>query len=218
MTFDHSHHVDLQLNSAVEQLIGTGGKAGVLPIVQAGEPVLRQHSVAYKGQLSKKTLSRLIRSMHTTMLEAPGVGLAAPQIGIGLALAVVEDHLRGDEEDPREIAEFPFHVIINPSYEPIGVETRSFFEGCLSFDGYQAVRQRWLDVTASWQDERGDRHQQHLHGWPARIFQHETDHLSGELYIDRAEIRSLSTTENLEDFWSQDPVPVEAAKVLGFAL
>ena len=71
MTFDHSHHVDLQLNSAVEQLIGTGGKAGILPIVQAGEPVLRQHSVAYKGQLSKKTLSRLIRSMHTTMLEAP---------------------------------------------------------------------------------------------------------------------------------------------------
>ena len=53
---------------------------------------------------------------------------------------------------------------------------------------------------------------------PARIFQHETDHLSGELYIDRAEIRSLTTNENLEDYWCEDPVPTEAAEELGFAL
>ena len=104
-----------------------------------------------------------------------------------------------DDDDPREAAEFPFHVIINPSYEPIGTETRSFYEGCLSFDGYQAVRKRWLDITARWQDEDGKQHEEHLHGWPARIFQHETDHLSGELYIDKAEIRSLATNENLED-------------------
>ena len=115
-------------------------------------------------------------------------------------------------------AEFPFHVIINPSYEPIGTETRSFYEGCLSFDGYQAVRKRWLDITARWQDEDGNKHEEHLHGWPARIFQHETDHLSGELYIDQAEIRSLTTNENLEDFWCEDPVPTEAAAELGFEL
>ena len=138
--------------------------------------------------------------MRVTMIEAPGVGLAATQIGLGLALAVVEDHVRDDDDDdPREAAEFPFHVIINPSYEPIGTETRSFYEGCLSFDGYQAVRKRWLDITARWQDEDGKQHEEHLHGWPARIFQHETDHLSGELYIDKAEIRSLATNENLED-------------------
>lgn len=123
-----------------------------------------------------------------------------------------------DDDDPREAAEFPFHVIINPSYEPIGTETRSFYEGCLSFDGYQAVRKRWLDITARWQDEDGKQHEEHLHGWPARIFQHETDHLSGELYIDKAEIRSLATNENLEDFWCDDPVPNEAAAELGFEL
>ena len=118
--------------------------------------------------------------MHTTMLEAPGVGLAATQIGSGLALAVVEDHVRDDEDDPREIAEFPFHVIINPSYKPTSDKTASFYEGCLSFDGYQAVRKRWLDITAEWDDEDGKHHSEPLHGWPARIFQHETDHLSGE--------------------------------------
>ena len=58
--------------------------------------------------------------MRVTMIEAPGVGLAATQIGLGLALAVVEDHVRDDDDDdPREASEFPFHVIINPSYEPI---------------------------------------------------------------------------------------------------
>ena len=196
--FGRNAKVNLELNREVEKLIKSGGKDKLLPIVQAGEPVLR---------------------LHVTMLEAPGVGLAATQIGLGLALAVVEDHVRdGDDGDPREAAEFPFHVIINPSYEPIGTQTRSFYEGCLSFDGYQAVRKRWLDITARWQDEDGNRHEEHLHGWPARIFQHETDHLSGELYIDKAEIRSLTTNENLEDFWCEDPVPTEAAAELGFDL
>ena len=216
--FGKTTKVDLALNRDVEKLIKSGGKEGILPIVEAGEPVLRIECAAYDGQLSKRTLAKLIDAMRATMLDAPGVGLAGPQIGLGLALAVVEDHVRDDEDDPREIAEFPFHVIINPKYTPVGEKTASFYEGCLSFEGYQAVRRRWLDITAEWDDEDGNHHKEQLHGWPARIFQHETDHLSGELYIDRAEIRSLTTTENLEDFWCEDPVPTAAAEELGFEL
>lgn len=218
MIFGQHTKIDIALNNEVERLLKDAGKDKILPIVQAGEPVLRQKTVPYRGQLSKRTLNRLIEAMRITMNEAPGVGLAAPQIGMGFAFAVVEDHFRDDEGDPREINDFPFHAIINPVYEPIGIQTRSFYEGCLSFEGYQAVRQRWLDITARWQDETGKKHEEHLHGWPARIFQHETDHLSGELYIDRAEIRSLSTDENLEDFWAEDPVPTAAAEELGFAI
>jgi peptide deformylase len=224
-------------NQEVEQMLHDAGRQHLLPIVQAGEVVLRQQTERVDGQLSRRTLARLINAMRVTMLEAPGVGLAGPQIGVGLAIAVVEDHVRADDEsdddydagivdtaedeeydDPREIAEFPFHEIINPSYEPIGDATRSFYEGCLSFDGYQAVRRRWLDITARWEDVKGKQHEEHLHGWPARIFQHETDHLSGELYIDKAEIRSLTTNENLEELWSYDPTPSDAAKELGFVL
>jgi peptide deformylase len=218
--------------------------------------VLRRQADKYAGQLSEKTLTHLIVVMRATMLDAPGVGLAAPQVGIPLAFAVVEDHVASDgdfdddfdddevdgagagagvdggsdesaaeaggdgDADPREIAEFPFHVIINPSYEPVaGTEsqTRSFYEGCLSVPGFQAVRKRWLDINATWQDEEGTRHTEHLHGWPARIFQHETDHLSGELYIDRAEIRSLSTDDNLGEYW-WEPEPKAAAETLGFEL
>lgn len=214
--FGKNKRVDLALNRDVEHLLKSA-QDGNLPIVEAGEPVLRAQCVQYSGQLSKNTLHKLIETMRITMLNAPGVGLAAPQIGLNLALAVVEDHAE-EEEDPREIAEFPFHVIINPVYEPVGEQTASFFEGCLSFDGYQAVRKRYLDIIARWDDEDGNHHEEQLHGWPARIFQHETDHLSGELYIDKAEIRSLTTTENLEDFWREDPVPSEAAKMLGFTL
>ncbi|WP_418427522.1 peptide deformylase [Bifidobacterium pullorum] len=217
--FKANAKVDVALNRDVEHLIKTGGKEGILPIVQMGEPVLRQRTAPYEGQLSRRTLTKLIETMRTTMLEAPGVGLAGPQIGLGMAIAVLEDHVReGDEDDPREIGELPFHVIINPSYEPVGDQTRSFYEGCLSFAGYQAVRRRWLDIIARWQDEDGNRHEERLHGWPARIFQHETDHLSGEVYIDRAEIRSLSSDENLADLWCEDPVPTEAAEELGFEL
>ena len=217
--FKANAKVDIELNREVEQLIKTGGKDRILPIVQMGEPVLRQQTMPYEGQLSKRTLTKLIETMRVTMLEAPGVGLAGPQIGLGMAIAVLEDHVReGDEDDPREISELPFHVIINPSYEPVGTETRSFYEGCLSFAGYQAVRRRWLDIIARWQDEDGKRHEERLHGWPARIFQHETDHLSGEVYIDKAEIRSLSSDENLADLWCEDPVPTEAAEELGFDL
>lgn len=217
--FKANAKVDVALNRDVEHLIKTGGKEGILPVVQMGEPVLRQRTAPYEGQLSRRTLTKLIETMRTTMLEAPGVGLAGPQIGLGMAIAVLEDHVReGDEDDPREIGELPFHVIINPSYEPVGDQTRSFYEGCLSFAGYQAVRRRWLDIIARWQDEDGNRHEERLHGWPARIFQHETDHLSGEVYIDRAEIRSLSSDENLADLWCEDPVPTEAAEELGFDL
>lgn len=254
--FFQDKHVDKKLNREVERLLKSSRSDGLLPIVAAGDPVLRQQSMKYTGQLSEKTLKKLIAAMRTTMLEAPGVGLAGPQVGIPLAFAVVEDHVDSDDdygdtaagdagvdgdddeatasgsapasgsdpdsdeteaEDPREFAEFPFHTIINPHYEPLGSETRSFYEGCLSVPGFQAVRRRWLDVSATWQDENGVEHSERLHGWPARIFQHETDHLSGELYIDNAEIRSLSSDDNLGEYW-WEPVPAAAAKTLGFTL
>lgn len=216
--FASKDKVDVELSREIDRMLSEVGGDGILPIVQMGEPVLRQPAADYKGQLSKKTFNRLVECMHRTMLDAPGVGLAAPQIGLGLRLAVIEDHIRDDEDDPREIAELPFRAIINPSYEPVSQTQASFYEGCLSFEGYQAVRRRWLDIKATWQDVSGKRHEEVMHGWPARIFQHETDHLSGEVYIDKAEIRSLSSDENLSEYWAFDPVPTEASQELGFSI
>ncbi|WP_339350684.1 peptide deformylase [Bifidobacterium indicum] len=216
--FGRNARIDTALDHQVDAMLSDAGRAGTLAIVQMGEPVLRQQTEPYAGQLSKRTLNRLIEVMRRTMLDAPGVGLAAPQIGLGLAIAVIEDHLRDDEDDPREIAELPFRTIINPSYGPVGTTRTSFYEGCLSLEGYQAVRSRWLDIEAAWQDENGRKHRETMHGWPARIFQHETDHLSGEVYIDQAEIRSLSSDDNLGEYWAFDPIPTGAAHELGFSL
>ncbi|PLS30851.1 peptide deformylase [Bifidobacterium margollesii] len=216
-----SAKINMELNREVELMLKEARTEndGLLPIVQAGEPVLRHKTARYQGQLTKGTFKKLVEVMRHTMIEAPGVGLAATQIGLGLAFAVMEDHVGAeDANDPREATELPFRVVVNPVYTPVGQETRSFYEGCLSFDGYQAVRRRWLDIDAEWDDESGAHHKERMHGWAARIFQHETDHLSGELYIDKAEIRSLTTYDNLEDYWCDDPVPSLAAKELGFEL
>ncbi|MFC0266231.1 peptide deformylase [Alloscardovia macacae] len=213
-----SAHVNKEFDREVRALLSDTDEDGNLPIVQLGEPVLRMQAAQYDGQLSQKTLLKLIDMMRSTMYAAPGVGLAGPQIGLGLAIAVIEDHVRGDEDDPRGVAELPFTVLINPSYEPLDDATASFYEGCLSFDGYQAVRKRWLNIRARWTDEMGQEHEEEMHDWPARIFQHETDHLAGEVYIDKAETRSLTTYDNLEDYWAFEAVPREAAEALGFEL
>lgn len=227
--------VDKDLNSFVKDLLHDTKKSkdGLIPIVEVGDPVLRQPWNEFTGQVSPRLMRELIPAMRKTMLAAPGVGLAAPQIGLPLAFVVVEDHLETGEDsedsendeqydwssDPREFAEFPFHAIINPHYEPIGKKTASFYEGCLSLPGVEAVRKRWLDIHALWQDETGARHEEDLHGWPARIFQHETDHLSGEVYIDQAEIRSISSDENLYEFGWADPSTLkDEARLLGFSL
>jgi len=107
-----------------------------LKIVQAGDPVLREPGRPLTpAEIAGGEIQQLIELMRETMREAPGVGLAAPQIGLPLQLAVIED---AAENDAAERAPVPFHVIANPRLT-LGVETIEFFEGCLSVDGFQAV-------------------------------------------------------------------------------
>lgn len=171
---------------------------GIVPVVQAGDPVLRQVAEPWDGQLEADLLAELVEVMRTTMHDAPGVGLAAPQIGLPLAMAVMEDEGEPDAEDPRERYALPFRVVLNPVYEALGEETATYFEGCLSVEGYQAVVTRPHRVRLTATDERGRPVDEDFSGWPARIVQHETDHLNGQLYVDRADLRTLSSNHNLE--------------------
>lgn len=190
-----------------------------LPIVQAGDPVLRATAAPYEGQLGDGVLAELVAAMRTTMREAPGVGLAAPQVGLGLAIAVVEDALPmpGEGAEARERTPVPFRVLVNPRYEPVGERRVAFYEGCLSIAGYQAVRARWHGVRLTCTDEHGAAVDEVLTGWPARIIQHETDHLAGELYLDRAEPRSLVAPSQALRY-AADVSPERAARDLGFPL
>jgi len=209
--------VTATVRDQVERLVLSGAPA---PIVQAGHPVLRTVGEPYDGQLGDELLEALIEMMRATMKAAPGVGLAAPQIGIGLAIAVAEDvgSTEADSADDRERFPLAFRSLINPSYEPIGTEVRSFYEGCLSVAGWQAVVPRYRTVRLRCHDASGRAVDEVLTGWQARIIQHETDHLAGRLYLDGAELRSLSSVGNLVEFWTGEGSPRAAARTLGFPL
>ncbi|MFI8089876.1 peptide deformylase [Streptomyces sp. NPDC086080] len=204
------------LAERVEQLLAVEGP---LPIVSAGDPVLRGGSEPYDGQLEPAVLTRFVEALRLTMHEAPGVGLAAPQVGVGLRIAVIEDPAPVPEEVRlvRGRVPQPFRVLVNPAYEPVGSGRAAFFEGCLSVPGYQAVVARAAQVRLTGQDEHGRPLDEVFTGWPARIVQHETDHLDGTLYLDRAEPRSLSTHQAAAEYWAQ-PTPERAARALGFEL
>jgi peptide deformylase len=179
-----------------------------LKIVQAGGAVLRSHARALTREeiLSRQT-QKLIEQMWETMREAPGVGLAAPQVGVGLQLAVIEDrpeyHVKATPEHLLERGRrpVPFHAIINPKIVGMSEERAEFFEGCLSVAGYTAVVPRSRRVTVEFVDERGLQTRVEAEGWYARILQHEIDHLHGTLYIDRMQSRTFCDMENYERLW-----------------
>jgi peptide deformylase len=200
----------------VEELLAVGGP---LPIVAAGDPVLRRGTEPFDGQLEPVLLARFIEALRGTMHAAPGVGLAAPQVGVPLRIAVIEDPapVPQDVRVARGRVPQPFRVLVNPSYEAVGTELAAFFEGCLSVPGWQAVVARHARVRLRALDEHGAAVDEEFTGWPARIVQHETDHLDGTLYLDRAELRSLSSNEAMAQWWAQ-PTPERAAAALGFTL
>ncbi|MER5719331.1 peptide deformylase [Streptomyces sp. NPDC002132] len=204
------------LAERVEELLSPGGP---LPIVAAGDPVLRAGAERYDGQLGPALLARFVEALRITMHAAPGVGLAAPQVGVGLRIAVIEDPAPVPEEVrvARGRVPQPFRVLVNPSYEPVGSVRAAFFEGCLSVPGWQAVVARPAEVRLTGADETGRPLDEVFGGWPARIVQHETDHLDGVLYLDRAEPRSLAANQAVLERWAQ-PTPEKAARELGFDL
>ena len=184
-----------------------------LKIAQVGEPVLRtQARQLTRAEIVSEEIQRLIVDMRDTMQDAPGVGLAAPQIGLPLQLAVIEDREQmWSNLSPQELAEkerraVPFHVVINPEMTLVGDEKPEFFEGCLSLDGFSAVVPRSRRVRVSYLDDRGEPRTIEAVGWYARILQHEIDHLRGTLYIDRMNSRTFMSVDNWTRFWKGKPV------------
>jgi peptide deformylase len=186
----------------------------LLPIVHAGEPVLRQPTRALSPkEIGSKEIQKVIEHMRETMRGAPGVGLAAPQIGLSVQIAVIEDRkeyhkdVSADQLTLRERRPVAFHVLINPRIQH-AEESQSveFFEGCLSLPGFFALVPRSRSVRVECLDHRGKSKTIEASGWYARILQHEIDHLHGNLYIDRMHSRTFSSTQNWEKFWKGRPI------------
>lgn len=183
------------------------------PIVQTGAPVLR--AVAQDvpvERIATPEFQALLTRMVETMRAAPGVGLAAPQIGVPLRVLVMEDReelmasLTPEERAERERVPVPVRVFINPTLTPVGEEKVTFFEGCLSVAGFAGLVERFHEVEVTGLDEKGQAQTWRVAGWPARILQHEVDHLGGTLYIDRMFTRTFGTLPQVKARFGGKPI------------
>ena len=182
-------------------------------IVQVGDPVLRRRARELgRDEIATPAIQELIVRMRDTMRDAPGVGLAAPQIGESIQLVVIEDPPQAHagmtpaQLAERERAAVAFHVLINPRLTVEGDEQVAAYEGCLSLAGFSMIVPRWRRVRVEALDEHGDPVVKVASGWYARILQHEIDHLRGVVCCDRMEPRSLTTQDNHLRYWRTMPV------------
>ena len=156
------------------------------------EEVLRKE--AETVEIFDDDLQSLIDDMIETMRVAPGVGLAAPQIGVSKRVIVVEFGSEDDETIPKQL-----YVVVNPEIEKRSEETVEGIEGCLSVPGVVGEVDRSEIVTVSGRDAKGKKIRIRAQGWLARIFQHEIDHINGVLYTDRA-----------DNLWQPEPDEMES--------
>ncbi len=176
-------------------------------MIQAGDPVLRRVADELPLQsLTTDATSRLIEDLRFNLADKPGVGIAAPQIGVSSRVAIVQDpaafHTSLGPDRLAELERVPLdeYVLINPELEVVGDDTRTFFEGCLSVDGYRALVCRHRRVRVRYLDPAGHRHDEVVSGWHARILQHEVDHLNGILYVDRMLPRSFMNIDHYDQW------------------
>jgi peptide deformylase len=181
-----------------------------LKVIQVGDPILRNVARPLtKEEIGSPSIQQLIVLLKNTMRDSPGVGLAAPQVGIPLQIVVIEDReeylklLKPEEIQERDRHPVPFHVIINPKITLLEPEKQAdFYEGCLSLNGFVGRVPRALKVKVEALNEKSELINIEAQGWYARILQHEIDHLNGTLYIDRMHTRTFTNVENYKKFQS----------------
>jgi peptide deformylase len=173
----------------------------ILKVARMGHPVLRAKARSIdRGELERPALQKLIDDMIDTMSEYHGVGLAAPQVHEGLRLFVAA--LDGNEEG--EPQREPF-VLINPEISVVGTEVVEDWEGCLSIPDLRGRVPRAREIKVRALDRRGERIQLSAHDFPARVIQHETDHLDGVLFFDRMRsFESLTFLDEYSRYWAKD--------------
>ena len=164
----------------------------ILKVARMGHPVLRERAQPVdKSDIKDPFFKKLIDDMIETMHEYHGVGLAGPQVHEGLRLFVA---MLDDDPDSKGEA----IAIINPEIIPNATDKREGWEGCLSIPDIRGMVPRFTDITVVALDRQGKKIELKLKDFPARVAQHETDHLDGVLFFDR--MTSMQTLTYLEEY------------------
>ena len=171
----------------------------IRPIVRLGHPALRTPAEAVdRRRLGEPEIQTLIDDMLETMTESGGVGLAAPQLGIGLQLFV---YAAVDPDRPAPEAGAKLVALVNPGLEPVPGELVYDWEGCLSIPDLRGLVPRHPQVRVHGLDRRGQSLDYRAEGYEARIVQHEYDHLNGVVFLDRMrDLQSLAFSAEWEEF------------------
>ena len=173
----------------------------ILKVARIGHPVVRARAdEVARDRIARPDIQRLIDDMIETMHEYDGVGLAAPQVHVGLRLAVIEV----SEEDERTKVAVPLTVLVNPVVRPLGQGTVEGWEGCLSVPELRGLVPRHQRLELAALDREGKPFRVEASDFFARVIQHECDHLDGTVYLDRMKSpRSLSFI----DEWDRHVAP-----------
>jgi len=178
----------------------------ILKVARLGHPVLRAKASAVPAaEIASARIQTLIDDMFETMSEYQGIGLAAPQVHESLRLFVAGVR-RGEVVTPMtDDVEMPFVALINPEILPVGEDKESSWEGCLSIPDIRGKVERPRAVRVRALDRSGRRIELVAHGLPARVIQHENDHLDGVLFFDRmATFETLTFMDEFKRYWAKD--------------
>ena len=183
----------------------------ILKVARMGHPVLNRIADAVEDPTAPE-IHRLIADMVDTMADAPGVGLAAPQVHVPKRLVIfhIPQSRAGDEEDGDDAEEeeaVPMTVLINPEIEALGEERVTGIEGCLSLPGMVGMVPRFRHIRYKALAPDGSVIEREASGYHSRVVQHECDHLDGILYPQRME--DLSTL-GYSDEMNRDELPLGA--------
>ena len=174
----------------------------ILKIARMGHPVLRAKARPLdRSEIRSASIQRLIDDMIDTMAEYHGVGLAAPQVHEGFRMFVAAiDERDNDEEPEREPV-----AVINPEIVVVGSDVVEDWEGCLSIPDIRGRVPRARSIKLRAFDRKGERIELQAQDFPARVIQHETDHLDGVLFFDRMRtFESLTFLEEYSRYWARD--------------
>ena len=168
----------------------------ILKIAKIGNPILLKKTKEVK-EIGSETIKKIVYDMSETMLDANGVGLAAPQIHINKRIFIFQNPDIIDSKSSIQIT-----VLINPTIEKISEDTRDDWEGCLSIPGMLGLVRRFLKIKYTGFDLKGNLITKEAEGLHARIVQHEYDHLEGVLYTKRlAHKDAFGFEKEIEKYW-----------------
>jgi peptide deformylase len=183
----------------------------ILKVARMGHPVLRAKAKAIDpAAITSPPVQQLIDDLFETMSEYQGVGLAAPQVHVGLRVFVAGFAPSRDEDEEEDAERVPLMALINPEITPIGSATAEDWEGCLSIPDIRGKVPRAKEIQVRAYDRKGRRLELRARNFTARVIQHENDHLDGVLFFDR--MKSFETLTFLDEFgryWNSRDVPEE---------